>query len=78
MIRKYGSGEKRTIKCATCDYQKEIYTSGTHESEGGSVMVYCEDEEFVCPNCNEINGNILRRLWAISRLQTPKFTSKNY
>ena len=41
-MAKYGAGEKSTIKCTTCDYEKEIQLSGTHESEGGSLKVYCE------------------------------------
>ena len=69
-MAKYGAGEKSTIKCTTCDYEKEIQLSGTHESEGGSLKVYCEDEEFVCPNCGELNGNILRILIKDNHLAT--------
>jgi hypothetical protein len=49
---KYGKGENFIRKCQTCDYEKTIHTGGVHCSEGGSFMVYDEEEELYCPNCD--------------------------
>ena len=39
-------------QCETCDYEKEIHSSGVHQSQGGCVKVYCDADEFNCPNCD--------------------------
>ena len=44
LIRKYGQGENYIRKCQTCDYEK---VGGVHQAEGGSLMVYAEEEEFL-------------------------------
>jgi hypothetical protein len=51
MVGKYGAGETSLFKCPTCDYEQEIRSSGVHISEGGSVSVFSEEDEFCCPNC---------------------------
>lgn len=40
------------VKCQSCSYEKEIYSSGAHATEGGSLIVYETADEFSCPNCN--------------------------
>ena len=45
------------MKCKTCNYEQDIYSSGLHTSENGAVMVYDTNEEFSCPNCS-IDGDI--------------------
>ena len=51
LSEKYGKGEKSTLKCQSCSYEQEIYSSGVHATEGGSLMVYDTADEFSCPNC---------------------------
>ena len=51
LSEKYGKGKKTTIKCQSCCYEEEIYSSGVHATESGAVMVYGADDEFSCPNC---------------------------
>lgn len=53
LVEKYGMGHITTVKCDTCTYEKEIHSSGVHETEGGSLKVYCEDDAFICPKCNK-------------------------
>ena len=59
LMDKYGEGSTQIHKCQTCEYEKKIYSGGTHISEGGSLMVYAEEDEFVCPNCDPsaVDGN---------------------
>ena len=61
IIDKYGEGSTQIHKCQTCEYEEKIYSGGTHITEGGSLMVYAEGDEFVCPNCGpsiaDINDN---------------------
>jgi ribosomal protein S27E len=57
LAEKYGKGKKSTVKCKTCSYEQAIFSSGVHTSDGGAVMVYDTNEEFVCPNCG-IDGDI--------------------
>ena len=57
LIRKYGQGENYIRMCQTCDYEKVVYTGGVHQAEGGSLMVYAEEEEFLCPNCGDDKEN---------------------
>ena len=52
LSKKYGKGKKTTMKCQSCSYEKEIYSSGVHTTEGGSLMVYGAADDFFCPNCN--------------------------
>ena len=58
LMEKYGKGKKSTMKCRTCNYERDIYSSGVHTSEGGAVMVYATSEEFSCPNCS-LDGDIM-------------------
>ena len=59
LIYKYGKGSTQIHKCQTCEYEEKIYSEGTRITEGGSVMVYAEQDDFVCPNCgpNAANEN---------------------
>ena len=57
LAEKCGKGKKSTMKCKTCRYEKDIYSSGVHTSEGGAIMVYDTNEEFSCPNCG-LDGDI--------------------
>ena len=59
MSKKYGKGNKTTIKCQSCSYEKEIYSSGVHSTEGGSLKVYDTADEFFCPNCNVEDDTVL-------------------
>ena len=45
LMDKYGEGSTQIHKCQTCEYEKKIYSGGTHISEGGSLMVYAEEDE---------------------------------
>ena len=39
-------------KCETCEFEQTVRTAGTHvNGDKGSVMVFADDDEFVCPNC---------------------------
>ena len=51
LMQNYGHGEVYLKKCDTCDYEQPIRTNGVHVNEGGSVMMYADHNEFVCPNC---------------------------
>ena len=57
LVEKYGQGETCTRKCKTCDFEQEIRSGGVHMSEGGSVMVFSNEDEFSCPNCNSNTSN---------------------
>ncbi|CAB3990523.1 Hypothetical predicted protein [Paramuricea clavata] len=57
LVEKYGKGENFIRKCQTCDYEKTIHTGGVHCSEGGSLSVYDEEEEFYCPNYAKGDGD---------------------
>ena len=52
LIEKYGGGETFTRKCDTCDYEQEVRSEGVHVSNGGSIQVFSDEDEFSCPNCN--------------------------
>lgn len=52
LVDKYGEGKNFVRKCHTCDYEQVIHTDGVHTSEGGSLMVYDEEDRFSCPNCD--------------------------
>ena len=58
LAEKYGKGKKSTMKCKTCSYEQDIFSSGVHKSEGGAIMVYDRNEEFSCPNCG-LDGDII-------------------
>ena len=51
LMEKYGEGSTHIHKCQKCEYEQNIYSEGTHVTEGGSLMVYAEEDEFICPNC---------------------------
>ena len=44
LIDKYGKGSTQIHKCQTCEYEENIYSEGTHITEGGSLMVYAEQD----------------------------------
>ena len=48
---RYGKGTMFTEKCPKCGTTESLFSSGVHESESGSLRVYCEDDIFVCPKC---------------------------
>ena len=47
LMDKYGEGSTQIPKCQTCEYEKKIYScsGGTHITEGGSLMVYAEEDD---------------------------------
>jgi len=50
----YGAGVVFNEICVLCGYEsEELYSSGVHESESGSLRIYDEDDVFKCPNCEE-------------------------
>ena len=52
LVEKYGQGEVYVRKCETCKFEQTVRTAGTHvNGDNGSVMVFADDDEFVCPNC---------------------------
>jgi len=52
MIEKYGEGTLFEEVCATCGYRDdELKSSGVHETSGGSLQFYSEDQQFSCPYC---------------------------
>ena len=52
LVEKYGQGEVYVRKCETCEFEQTVRTAGTHvNGDNGSVMVFADDDEFVCPNC---------------------------
>ena len=57
LVQKYGEGTVTVKKCDSCTYEKEIHSSGVHESEGGSLKIYSEEDEFSCPKCNKGEPN---------------------
>ena len=68
LVEKYGQGEVYVRKCETCEFEQTVRTAGTHvNGDKGSVMVFADDEEFICPNGvmntpfekNECNQSIL-------------------
>ena len=44
MVERYGQGEISVRKCDRSD--------GVHVSAAGAVSVFCDEDEFFCPNCN--------------------------
>ena len=52
MVQKYGEGSVIGKPCADCGYVVELESSGVHTTDNGCVKVYCEDDEFNCPNCS--------------------------
>jgi hypothetical protein len=52
--KKYGQGEISVRKCDTCDYEQEIRSDGVHVSAAGAVSVFCDEDEFFCPNSHEV------------------------
>ena len=54
MVEKYGQGEISVRKCDTCDYEQEIRSDGVHVSAAGAVSVFCDEDEFFCSNCHEV------------------------
>ena len=56
MTKKYGKGDKSVMKCQSCSYEKDIFSSGVHNTEGGSLMVHDVADDFFCPNCNMDNN----------------------
>jgi hypothetical protein len=39
-------------KCETCEFEQTVRTAGAHvNGDEGSVMVFTDDDEFICPNC---------------------------
>jgi hypothetical protein len=52
IVEKYGQGEISVRKCDTCDYEQEIRSDGVRVSAAGAVSVFCDEDEFFCPNCN--------------------------
>lgn len=51
MVEKYGQGEITIQKCQTCGNEQMIRSAGVHVTEGGSVMVFADQDEFSCPRC---------------------------
>ena len=60
MREKYGNGESYIRKCETCDFEMEMRSSGVNVSEGGSVSVYADEDEFCCPNCPEKSDEVIQ------------------
>ena len=50
MVERYGQGEISVRKCDTCDYEQKIRSDGVHVSAAGAVSVFCDEDEFFCPN----------------------------
>ncbi|CAB4039315.1 Hypothetical predicted protein, partial [Paramuricea clavata] len=52
LVEKYGQGEVSVRKCETCEFEQTVRTAGAHvNGDEGSVMVFTDDDEFICPNC---------------------------
>ena len=50
MCEKYGYGKRDSRKCGSCNYEQVLRSTGVHISEGGSISVYADEDEFSCPN----------------------------
>lgn len=51
LFEKYGEGKIIEKECQKCGHVSELRTGGVHVGEGGSIGVFCEDDEFCCPAC---------------------------
>lgn len=56
LVAKYKRGKILETECPQCGYGLSIKTSGVHETEGGSLQVYSEDDELCCPSCGFVES----------------------
>lgn len=53
LIAKYGKGETFEDTCTKCGTTVgQLLSSGVHDMNG-CIRIYCEDDSFVCPTCND-------------------------
>ena len=54
MIKKYGKSQSHIKKCNMWEYEQVINSAGVMNLNSGCVRVYTDDDQFSCPNCENI------------------------